>query len=92
MMIDQVEELVQIIDNLKEEDKKTIIKYVWVKYVLGLPNSDTTDNEIIRKIEDVEEKYRKEITNHVYRRYILPRLNFDEDIDDVYDDEDYIYD
>jgi len=91
-MIDQVEELVQIIDNLKEEEKKAIIKYVWVKYVLELPNSDITDNEIIRKIEDMEEKYRKEITNHVYRKYILPNLNFDEDIDDVYDDEDYSYD
>lgn len=76
MMIEQADELVQRIDSLNEKEKKAIIKYVWVKYVLGLTDSDNTDNEIIRTIEEMEEN-RNVIIKHIYMKYILPELNVD---------------
>lgn len=66
MIIGKVEELVQIIDNLKEKEKKAIVKYVWIKYILGLTESYDRDNSIIRKFEEMEEKNKSTLIKKIY--------------------------
>lgn len=90
MMLQQAEELIQIIDNLEKKEKKVIIQHVWTKYILGLLNSDNTDNEIVIKIEAIKENHRKIIIKFVYLNFILPNLNLYESIGDAYEAEDYI--